>query len=340
MLINNPLVSVILPVYGNCKFLRYSVDSILRQTVQDLELIIVYDNIILTEQFIKQNNLEDNRIKLIKGNGNGLSSALNIGIKNSNGKYIARMDSDDISELNRFELQIKYIENNELDACGTYIKFFGSSNYKRIFPVNFNDIVFLLQFGAQIAHPSAMFKSNFFANIKYDESYKQVEDLELWMRAILSGKHLGNVPEYLLKYRTHFDQASKKTRLIQYEISNKLSISYSNNYFGNKYVQRFSQYRFGFNEKLDFSDSLNFMNQFLKESSLINIDKEILKIYILSYLSRTRITNPFKFFVFINLIKKYKINISLSYFYFFYLNNLLPKKISNILTLFLKKIYK
>lgn len=340
MTINSPLVSVILPVYGNCDYLQHSIRSILNQSVQDLEVIIILDNIIISEDFIIKNGLNDPRIKLLYGNGNGLSSALNIGVQNSTGKYIARIDSDDISESNRFELQIEYINKNNLDACGSYIKYIGSSNYIRKFPVSHNEIVFLMQFGTQVAHPSAMFRASFFEIIEYNENYKQVEDLELWVSAILSGKIIGNVPQYLLKYRTHVNQASNRTKSQQNKIASKLSHALSLEYYGDKYIKLFSKYNFGYNESMNAKDAFDFMNLYLKCANEICLDNDINTLYFLSILSRIKFYNILYVFKFRNLAKSTDLKISIVQISFFYINNLLPKYISIKLVSTLKKIYK
>ncbi|NQV77967.1 MAG: glycosyltransferase [Lutibacter sp.] len=340
MSINSPLVSVILPVYGNCDYLKHSIRSILNQSVQDFEVIIILDNILITEDFIIRNGLNDSRIKLLYGNGNGLSSALNLGIQNSTGRYLARIDSDDISELNRFELQIEYLKNNNLDACGSFIKYFGSSNYTRIFPVSHNEIVFLMQFGTQVAHPSAMFRSNFFDVIKYNEKYKQVEDLELWISAILSGKLIGNVPQYLLKYRTHVNQASNKAKSEQNKIASNLTHELSLKYFGDKYIKLFSKYNFGYNESMNAEDAFDFMNLYLKCANEICLDNNINNLYFLSILSRIKFKNIFYIFKFRDLAKSSNLKISIVQISFFYINNLLPKYFSIKLVNTLKNIYK
>lgn len=340
MSINSPLVSVILPVYGNCDYLQHSIRSILNQSVQDFEVIIILDSILITEDFIIKNGLNDSRIKLLYGNGKGLSSALNIGIRNSTGRYIARIDSDDISEFNRFELQIENINNNNLDACGSFIKYFGSSNYTKKFPVSHNEIAFLMQFGTQVAHPSAMFRSSFFDEINYNEKYKQVEDLELWIRAILSGKLIGNVPHYLLKYRTHVNQASNRTKSEQNKIASNLSHELSLEYFGDKYIKLFSKYNFGYNESMNAEDAFDFMSLYLKCANEICLDNDINTLYFLSIFSRIKFYNVLYVFKFRNLAKSAKLKISIVQISFFYINNLLPKYISIKLVSTLKKIYK
>lgn len=114
MINQNILISVILPVYNAELYLKEAIESILKQTYKSFELIILNDgssdnslNII--------NSFKDDRIILIDRENNGLVYTLNEGINMAKSKYIARMDADDISLSDRFEKQIKHMEENSLD---------------------------------------------------------------------------------------------------------------------------------------------------------------------------------------------------------------------------------
>jgi len=118
--VNAPAVSVVMPVYNGEKYLRESIDSILNQTYTDYEFIIVNDGSNdKTEEIILSYN--DNRIRYIKNEKNlQIVKSLNRGIELAKGRYIARMDADDISLPRRFEKQITFMENNlEIGVCGT-----------------------------------------------------------------------------------------------------------------------------------------------------------------------------------------------------------------------------
>ena len=110
---NKKLISVVLPVY-NCKeYIRDSVQSILQQTYKNFELIIVDDG---SEDGTLDilNNFKDKRIRLYKNKYNrGLIYSLNKALNKSKGQFIARMDADDICELNRLQKQINYLDNNK-----------------------------------------------------------------------------------------------------------------------------------------------------------------------------------------------------------------------------------
>ena len=117
-----PSVSVIMSTYKEKeKFLREAIESILNQSFQDFEFIIILDNPDneLHISIIEEYALKDKRIRFYKNETNlGLTQSLNIGLSLAKGKYICRMDADDISENNRIELQKYYLEENNFDLIG------------------------------------------------------------------------------------------------------------------------------------------------------------------------------------------------------------------------------
>ena len=117
-----PVISVIMPVYNTKeKFLREAVESILNQTFTDFEFIIINDGSdSITEDIIL--SYKDLRIKYLKNEQNlGIVQSLNKAVKTAKGKYIARMDADDISMPHRLEKQYEFMENHpQCGVCGTY----------------------------------------------------------------------------------------------------------------------------------------------------------------------------------------------------------------------------
>ena len=109
-----PKISVLMPVYNCEKFLKKAIDSILNQTFDNFEYIIINDGSTdNTLNIIK--SYKDKRIKIINNSKNlGISRSLNKGIRQAKGEYIARHDSDDISDLNRFKLQLEYLGKKKL----------------------------------------------------------------------------------------------------------------------------------------------------------------------------------------------------------------------------------
>ena len=201
-----PKISVVMSAYNEEKYISEAIDSILNQTFQDFEFIIIDDfSTDNTAKIIKSYN--DKRIKFLQNKKNlGLIKSLNLGLDTASGKYIARMDADDISIVNRFEKQIEFLDNNpDYILCGTWIDFFTSLKRK-------NDghhkpeITYLdLLRGWCINHPTVMFKNT---NLRYDENYPVAEDYEMWSKMIHYGK-IHNIQENLLKYRWHDNNQSQ-----------------------------------------------------------------------------------------------------------------------------------
>jgi len=210
----NPIISVIMPVYNGEKFLQQAIDSILSQTFADFEFIIVNDGSIdSTKQILEKNY--DKRIIIIDNENNlGIIKSLNRGIQKARGKYIARMDADDISLPNRFQTQFDFLEKNKnVGICGTFIKVIDGyskvqeniHNWVYSFNSKENYIHFL--FNDPLAHPSIMGKKELFIENLYE--FKYVEDLELWER--LSHKTiLVNIEKILLLYRSYGENATTK----------------------------------------------------------------------------------------------------------------------------------
>jgi hypothetical protein len=249
------------------------------------------------------------------------------------------MDSDDICIHDRFETQLNFLLNNNLDACGSYIQYFGSLNYLKTFPTNYDNLKFLMQFGSQIAHPTAFFKKSFFEKLKYKEEYKFAEDYEMWKCAIIAGKKIGNVPSVLLKYRTHNNQSSIIAKSIQAEKSYFISHELSEFVYGNKYIDLFSKYKFGYLNCLNQIDSYNFLENFLLETKNQNIEIRIINNYFISILSRIDKFSLVYFLKYFKLSKKYNLGTNSIFFIFLFINNLLPRKTSSYFIKIVKKFY-
>lgn len=211
-----PAISVIMPVYNAGNHLRAAIESILHQTFTDFEFLIFNDGSTDNSKEIIL-SYQDNRISFYDAETNeGYTKKLNAGLEIAAGKYIARMDSDDVSLPGRFEAQYNFMEANpEIAMCGTFFDFIGGSNGIR----NFNwvsqtepDLIKInLLFDCGICHPTVMIRNAILRDhpIRYDESYEPSEDYELWIR--LAGKFkLANLHEKLLRYRISEEQVSNK----------------------------------------------------------------------------------------------------------------------------------
>lgn len=215
---NRPLVSIILPVYNGASYLREAISSILAQDFSDIELIAINDaSKDESDEIIRRFN--DSRIRHISSSTNmGLASTLNLGIEESRGKFIARMDQDDIADPRRLRLQIeKFGKDNSLGVCGSNFQAFSegeinNSNY----PQSHENIFTNLLFYNCIAHPTVMFRKAIFIEnrLNYNKEFDWAEDFDLWTRARHFTK-MTNIKKPLLRYRINTESmtASGQTRV-------------------------------------------------------------------------------------------------------------------------------
>lgn len=215
-----PRISVIMPVY-NCKqYIEESVFSILNQTFKDFELLII-DDCSSDGTFDYLNGLTDARINLIRKSSNtGYTKSLNLGLDLAKGEYIARMDGDDISVLNRFQRQVEFLDfNKDVVCCGSNYMIIDSDWTSKL-PLNNDQIILDLMINSQMAHPSVMFRSKVLKdnNLHYSENYEPAEDYKLWTDLIQYGK-LANIEDVLLYYRVHKKQTSSVRELLQKDMA-------------------------------------------------------------------------------------------------------------------------
>ncbi len=203
---NTPAISVVMPAYNAEKYLREAIESILNQTFSNFEFIIINDGSTdKTKSIIL--SYSDHRIIYIENSANiGISNSLNNAFTLAKGKYIARMDADDISALNRLEQQFVLMENNlEIGVSGTNIKYFSQSTEKiKSFPLTHDEIKLRLSFGdCPIAHPTVILRRDIYHNNKFSYSSKKgvPEDIMLWYDMLQEGVRFANIDLILLNYR-------------------------------------------------------------------------------------------------------------------------------------------
>lgn len=220
--VQDDMISVIMPTYNTpISMLEESVQSILQQTYTNFEFLIINDcSDNGTLEYL--NSLQDHRICIITNENNlGITASLNIGLSKAKGKYIARMDADDIALPDRFKKQMTFMEDNpDVVVCGTWVQAFGDSDYvlKRQIPEMeyFRcSLLFGNMFG--LCHPTAFFRTSMMQkyNIWYDsEHLPTAQDYGMWVFCSKYGR-IANVHEVLLRYRVHNGQISYAKRQLQ-----------------------------------------------------------------------------------------------------------------------------
>ena len=208
--ISMPKVSVIMSTYNDSKYIRNSIESILNQTYKDFEFIIIDDaSADDTVDIIK--GFDDKRIKLIVNEQNqGLTKNLNKALRIVSGQYVARMDGDDISYLNRLEKQVEYMDkHSDVYLLGTAIRNIGASDLYWKLPDDSEELRIRMLLHPVFAHPSFMFRKELIdEGIMYDETFRTAQDYDFAKR--VSQKHkIGRLQEVLLNYRVHEKQISR-----------------------------------------------------------------------------------------------------------------------------------
>lgn len=286
------LVSVVMSVYNAEKYLKESIESILNQTYENIEFIIINDGSMDSSlSIIKDYIKKDNRIILVDNIENkGLIYSLNKGIDIAKGKYIVRMDADDISLESRIEEQVKFMDNNgDIALSGTSnIIFFNKNkviNKKMNAIENYEDIKANSIFSCSFVHPSVIMRNDIIKkeNFKYKEEFKHAEDFGLWCE-IMSKYKVANINKPLLRYRvvkTSVTRQANKDMRQREDIFKRIYKMYLNNlgleisereldiHFEIAMIQNLKEYKFTLGDKLHYLKRLN------EENFNFNIDRVI-----------------------------------------------------------------
>lgn len=213
---NNPLVSVIMPVYNSEKYLKEAIDSIFDQTYQNIELIVIDDGSVDNSINIIKNINSDKIVFLRNERNIGVSATRNKGFSVAKGKYIALMDSDDISPLYRIEKQVEFLENNiEYGLIGGHYESFKKHLFftrRKLRKHSLSDkhIEVSLNFLGAIAGGSTMIRSEVLLknSLEFDTSLHIAEDFDLWRRIGKFSK-VTNIDDLLIHYRKHRNNSIK-----------------------------------------------------------------------------------------------------------------------------------
>ena len=212
----DPVVSILMPIYKTAAYLQEAIDSILSQSFTDYELIVLDDcSPDNAEDIINQ--YDDPRIVRYRGTENqGLSNVLNIGLDMAKGKYIARMDSDDISLPERLKTQVDYLESHpDIDLCSCGMHLFGAKDGTWIRESDPEKVKITALFFSPILHASSVWRKDSFErnNLRFRQEMVPAEDYDFWTRALVAGLKLVNLPQVLYEYRIHSSQATTQTDL-------------------------------------------------------------------------------------------------------------------------------
>lgn len=217
---HTPTISVVMSIFKEpVEWMRMAIDSILQQTFSDFEFIIINDcpGRVENSKILEEYQKKDQRIVVINNDENvGLTKSLNKGLSVAQGKYIARMDADDISKPIRFERQYSFCETHpEIIALGTSVNIIDFGGKKKGSMHHDTDPVVLRSisvFESPIYHPTSFIRRIIDgAPFYYDEHFKQAQDYALWAK-LISNHDIANIDEILLDYRITSQNVSNKKR--------------------------------------------------------------------------------------------------------------------------------
>ena len=212
-----PEISVIMSVYNGEEYLEQAIDSVLSQTFENFELIVIDDcSTDKTNEILNKYAEKDKRVKVHRNEPNlRLPKSLNKAISLAEGKYIARMDADDICLPERLRLQYEFMEEKS-DVALSSCKFLTVKNGVSAIGAaggrcDCESLKAMLLVTNPVLHPGVMGKAEVFKKLLYDTSLTCTEDLEIWARMVKEGYKIEILPEYLMIYRLHDKQITATT---------------------------------------------------------------------------------------------------------------------------------
>lgn len=222
-----PPVTVLMSVFNSEDYLRKAIDSILNQTLVDFEFIVIEDGS-TDRSWDILTSVEDSRMLLRKNTRNiGLTRSLNRGLEWAKGKYVVRMDADDISKPNRLSMQIRFLEQHpDVGVLGGAVQIIDEQDREgpiREYPVRDSLIRWHMCFEDPIAHPATAIRADVLRAIGgYDESLRSAQDYDLWRRlgTVTREANLKDVLIYLRRHKACITQ----TRHAE-QIANSIEVS-------------------------------------------------------------------------------------------------------------------
>ena len=234
-----PKVSVILPTYNGERFIANSIESVLSQTFDDFELIIVDDGSTdATSGVVKEFALKDERVVFVSSDKNlGIQKTLNKGLKMAKGEYIARIDDDDEwVERDKLSRQVNFLDNNpDYVLVGTGVIVVDEDRneiFRFLQPTDDKSIRGRLLFKSCFTHSAVLFRRDVVLKLggySEDESVRHVEDYDLWLRLGRIGK-LANLPSYGIKFMQRKGAITSKHKPEQFHKNIRLARSFRADY--------------------------------------------------------------------------------------------------------------
>jgi len=218
-----PLVSVLLATHNDDRFLRDAVDSVLGQTLDDLELIVVDD---ASDQAVDVS--PDPRVKLLRNDEqSGLAASLNRALTEATGKYVARLDADDVALPRRLERQVEALGGRTavVGTAVTDVDELGRRGRTHVMPSGAVPLRWHALFSSPFFHPTVLVDREALDahGLRYDPEFLESEDYDLWTR-LFDFADGDNLREPLVLKRVHPGQASLRRRDVQESFQRRVAL--------------------------------------------------------------------------------------------------------------------
>jgi hypothetical protein len=217
---DTPAVTVLMSIYNAETYLREAIDSILNQTFTDFEFLIYSDGSTDGSAEIVRSYTDPRLIFIENKTNRSVSPNMNEGIERARGRYIVRMDGDDLADPERIAKQVAYLDAHpEIGLCGSAVRYFGASDALIQLPEDNNTIQHTMWLRNCFYQPSVAIRTSVLreSGLRYDANYEFAEDYKLWsdLCAVTQGH---NLPEPLLNYRIHSHQISRRQTMGQQQV--------------------------------------------------------------------------------------------------------------------------
>lgn len=207
-----PYVTVIMPVFNGGRYLAPAIRSILNQTCTDFEFLVI-DDASTDDTSGMVRSFGDNRIKLVRHEVNqGVAGSLNEGLSIAKGKYVARMDGDDVACKTRLAAQVEFMEAHpKVGVSGTWFRYFGAEPFIKVkSPTSPSCVRAFMLFDNPLYHPTVILRREVLEKhaLKYDPDFTRSEDFDLWQRAVQHFE-IDNLPSVQMYLRVHHDSVTQ-----------------------------------------------------------------------------------------------------------------------------------
>lgn len=207
-----PLVSVLMPAYNSEKYIAQAIQSILDQSYQNFELLIMNDGSTDATAAIIDSFHDERIVKTHAHQNQGLVATRNALISQAKGKYIAYLDNDDIAFPDRLEKQVAFLEADKADICsGAHQTLNEETGRRRNSKERYtdSDLKALITVYCPLCNPAVMGRAEVFKQFRYKPGNDHAEDYSLWQEIALAGYRLANLKDQLITYRIHPQQISR-----------------------------------------------------------------------------------------------------------------------------------